>query len=195
MLLGSATALAASGALAAKGKETHRFRTGDLDIEMSVEFLDGYSSRGFSFRNRTAGRDFCLSASGEQGVDCLTNFKGSLAIAKYRVRSRAATNTALQLRELVRTIDHDVRLAERPPFERVIQLQRGVGSDLQAFGYEEIQGEPAVSESHGPWYLYRQDLFLEPRREPFLVVYWKHALSSIRILDIIPGDQTWVLKK
>jgi hypothetical protein len=48
---------------------------------------------------------------------------------------------------------------------------------------------------HGPWCLYRQDLFLEPERTPFLVVLWKHALSSIRLLDMIPGDQTWVVKK
>lgn len=100
-----------------------------------------------------------------------------------------------ELREYVRTIDHDASLAGRPPFERVIQLERGVASDLQAFGYETVQETKPSSEAHGPWYLFRQDLFLEPQRNPFLVVYWKHALNSIRILDIIPGDQTWVLKR
>jgi hypothetical protein len=26
-------------------------------------------------------------------------------------------------------------------------------------------------------------------------LYWKHALASIRVLDLIPGDQTWLDKK
>jgi len=74
-------------------------------------------------------------------------------------------------------------------------LKRGVGSDLQAFGYEPAPKDEASFDQHGPWYLYRQDLFLEPQRAPFLVVYWKHALASIRVLDLILGDQTWVEKK
>ena len=51
-----------------------------------------------------------------------------------------------------------------------------------------------MPEAHGPWYLFRQDLFLEPQTAPFLVMYWKHALSSIRVLDLIPGDKTWEVK-
>jgi hypothetical protein len=195
MLLGSAAAFGAPGALAAKAEEIHRFRTDDLDIEMAIRFSDGYASRGFWFRDRSGGRDFCLSARGEEGRNCLANFKGSLAIVEYRVRSRAKQHGLPELREYVRTIDHDASLNGRPPFERVIQLERGVASDVQAFGYETMEETKPISEVHGPWYLYRQDLFLEPQRTPFLVVYWKHALSSIRILDIIPGDQTWVLKK
>jgi hypothetical protein len=73
-------------------------------------------------------------------------------------------------------------------------LKNGVGSDLQAFGYEPAPKDEPFDQ-HGPWYLYRQDLFLEPQRAPFLVVYWKHALASIRVLNLIPGDQTWVEKK
>ena len=74
-------------------------------------------------------------------------------------------------------------------------LKKGVGSDLQAFGYEQAPKDESLFDQHGPCYLYRQDLFLEPQRAPFLVVYWKHALASIRVLDLILGDQTWVEKK
>ena len=99
------------------------------------------------------------------------------------------------MRQHVRTIDHDTRLPDRPPFERSILLKKGVGSDLQAFGYEAAPEAETFAYRHGPWYLYRQDLFLEPQRAPFLTVYWKHALASIRVLDLIPGDQTWLQKK
>lgn len=110
----------------------------------------------------------------------------------FRFRTAAAEPV---LREHVRTIDRDARLPERPPFDRSIVLRRGVGSDLQAFGYEAALEDEPLPGRQGPWYLYRQDLFLEPQRAPFLTVYWKHALASIRVLDLIPGDQTWLDKK
>jgi hypothetical protein len=66
---------------------------------------------------------------------------------------------------------------------------------LQAFGYEPAPEDGPLSDRHGPWYLYRQDLYLEPQRAPFLILYWKHTLTSIRALDLIPGDQTSVEKK
>jgi hypothetical protein len=95
----------------------------------------------------------------------------------------------------VRTIDHDARLPDRPPYGRSIVLKKGVGSDLQAFGYEAALKDEPLPGRHGPWYLFRQDLFLEPQRAPFVTLYWKHALASIRVLDLIPGDQTWLDKK
>jgi hypothetical protein len=162
---------------------------------MKIEFHDGYSSRGFWFDEQTSNRGYCLSAEGEQGRNCVTAFRGSLAIARYRVRPRSRSAAELVLREHVRTIDHDARLPGRPPFERAIALQKGVGSDLQAFGYEPAAKEKPLSERHGPWYLYRQDLYLGSHPAPFLTLYWKHALASIRMLDLIPGDKTWMEKK
>ena len=52
---------------------------------------------------------FCLSANGQQNSDCLANFSGSLAIARYHVRPRAKPRNFLALRERVRTIDQDSR--------------------------------------------------------------------------------------
>jgi hypothetical protein len=193
--LGGAAWLAVSSTAAASGQQTFRFRTAAAEIEMTIEFHDGYASRGFWFGERISGRDYCLSAGGEEGRNCMAGFRGSLAIARYRVRPRLHPPGEPAMRERVRTIDHDIRLPDRPPFERSITLKQGVGSDLQAFGYEAAPKDEPLSPRHGPWYLYRQDLFLEPQRAPFLTLYWKHALASIRVLDLIPGDQTWLAKK
>ena len=74
-------------------------------------------------------------------------------------------------------------------------MENGGGSDLQAFGYQAALKDETLPCRHAPWYLYRQDLFLAPQRAPFLTVYWKHTLASIRVLDLIPGEQTWLDKK
>ena len=195
LFLGGAAALAVQSAMAAKEKEVYRFRTADAEIEMAIEFHDGYASHGFWFGEQMSNRRYCLSADGEAGRNCLAAFRGSLAIARYRVRPQSRRSAELVLREYVRTINRDARLPDRPPFERSIALKEGVGSDLQAFGYEPAPEDEPVSGEHGPWYLHRQDLYLEPQRAPFLILYWKHALTSIRVLDLIPGDQTWVDKK
>jgi hypothetical protein len=194
LFLGGLAVLAARPSTAAK-KETHRFQTADAEIEIAIEFHDGYVSRGFWFSEQMSKRRYCMSAEGDEGRNCLSRFRGSLAIARYRLRPRARRPAELVLREYVRTIDRDARLPDRPPFERAIALEKGVGSDLQAFGYEPAPDDDRLSDRHGPWYLYRQDLYLEPQSAPFLILYWKHALTSIRVLDLIPGDQTWMDKK
>jgi hypothetical protein len=193
--LGGAAAFALISPVAAKGEEAYWFRTSNAEIEMTIEFHDGYASQGFWFGEQMSKREYCLSGAGEEGHNCIAGFRGSLAIAHYRVRPRTHAAAEPVLREHVRTIDHDARVPDRPPFDRSIALKKGVGSDLQAFGYEAAFEFESLSGGHGPWYLYRQDLFLEPQRSPFLTVYWKHALTSIRVLDLIPGDQTWLDKK
>src|SRR5215469_12435845 len=195
LFLGGAALASISPAAAKKDERAYRFGTADAEIEMTIEFQDGYASRGFWFGEQMSNRSYCLSAGGEEGRNCIAGFRGSLAIARYRVRPRSHSAGELVMREHVRTIDRDARLPERPPVDRSIVLKQGVGSDLQAFGYEAALKDEALFGRYGPWYLYRQDLFLEPQRAPFLTVYWKHALASIRVLDLIPGDQTWLDKK
>jgi len=193
--LGGTAAFAVISPAAAKDGKVLRFRTADAEIEMTIEFHDCYASRGFRFGDQMSNRSFCLSAGGEEGRNCLAGFRGSLAIARYRVRPRSNPSAEPVLREYVRTIDRDTRLPDRPPFDRSIVLKKGVGSDLQAFGYEAALKDKLLSGGHDPWYLFRQDLFLEPQRAPFLTVYWKHALASIRVLDLILGEQTWLDNK
>jgi len=179
-----------------KSENDHRFATAEWDVRMTIEFYDRYSSRGFWFGERQTDRHYCLSAKGEEDRACLANFSGSLAVVQYRIRPRSKLPRPPALREHVRTIDQDARLNARAPFDRTMDLQHGVASDIQAFGYE---ANPSVREpppdNNDPWCLLRQDLYFEGGSSPFLIVHWKHALSAIRILDIIPGDRTWPMDK
>lgn len=179
-----------------KNENVHRFATAEWDVRMTVEFYDRYSSRGFWFNERRANRHYCLSGKGEENRGCLANFSGSLAVVEYRIQPRSKLHRLPALREHVRTIDQDARLNARAPFDRTMELQQGVASDIQAFGYE---ANTPVSEpppdNNDPWCLLRQDLYFEGGSSPFLIVHWKHALSAIRILDIIPGDRTWPVGK
>jgi hypothetical protein len=184
-------------ALRPKNENVYRFATPDCDVLMAVEFYDYYSSDGFWFDERRTDRHYCFSANGEEGRDCLANFSGSLAIARYQVKPRSRASRLAALREHVRTIDQDDRRDVRAPFDRVIELRQGVASDIQAFGYEletsATREQPR--ELYGSWCLLRQDLYFDGHSSPFLVVHWKHALSAIRILDIIPGNQTQAVAK
>lgn len=176
-----------------KNETVYRFVTPKCDVLLTVEFYDRYASNGFWFEERRRSRQYCYSAAGEQNSNCLENFSGSLAVARYQVRPRHEKDTLTVLREHVRTIDQDHRLNVRAPFERLIKLQQGVASDIQAFGYETRPRAPfskLPDEHYGPWCLLRQDLYFDGQAAPFLIVHWKHALSAIRILDIIPGDET-----
>lgn len=185
-----------AGSARVKDETVYHFATRECDVRMSVEFYDQYSSKGFWFDERRTDRKFCLSADGEQGHNCLTNFAGSIAVAQYRIRARSHSPNLLVLRERVRTIDRDSRLDDRPPYERTLQLKGGSASDIQAFGYKSGtsgRGHAEAPQPHEPWCLFRQDLYLDGETAPFLVVHWKHTLSAIRILDVIPGDQTQII--
>lgn len=186
--------------LAARGRDhsetVYRFAAGTYDIVMSVEYFDAYSANGFWFTDRTSNRHFCLSESGQENHDCWRNFFGSIAIARYHVQSCCNRIRSLELREHVRTIDQDSRLRFRAPFDYSIQFERGIASDIQAFGYR-VDGsagsrEPAPG-PNGPWCYLRQDLYLDPNGSPFLVVHWKHTLPAIRLLDAIPVGKTRLL--
>lgn len=179
----------------ANAETVYRFDSANCDIRMSVEFFDDYSSDGFWFRERMANRRFCLSGAADENRSCLANFVGSVAIARYRVQPRGRMPAALALRENVRTIDQDARLVTRAPFERTIELQDGVASDIQAFGYQRDASSPSreVRAPERPWCVLRQDLYLVGQDAAFLVLHWKHTPQAIRLFDVIPGDLTRVI--
>lgn len=192
---GAVLGVSRASASPANDETVYRFTAGDCDVRMSVEFFDNYSSKGFWFKDETVQRRFCYSGIGEENHGCLPNFIGSIAIARYHVRSASGDATRLALRERVRTIDQGSRLADRAPFERTIELHDGVASDIQAFGYQANEAS-TLAESAAPdppWYFFRQDLYLPGADSVFLVIHWKHTLSSIRLLDVIPGVQTRVV--
>jgi hypothetical protein len=95
---------------------------------------------------------------------------------------------ATAFREVVKVLSQSEGLDERPPFIREQKLIQGVGSDIQAFGYD----ESAVAESERAalraesrarmWRIYRQELFLNGDSEPFGVVDWKHTLNRIDVV-------------
>jgi hypothetical protein len=100
------------------------------------------------------------------------------------------------LRERVKMIDHHERLPHRPLFEQTIPLKNRLGSDLQVFGYEaESAADKATRDRDDIWSLMRQDPYLNTEPSHFLVAHWKHTLSGIRLLDLIPGSGTSILPR
>src|SRR6266480_3887971 len=85
--LGGAAAFASISPAAAKDERAYRLRTADAEIEMTIELHGGYASRGFWFGEQMSNRSYCLSAGGDEGRNCIAGFRGSLAIARYRVRT------------------------------------------------------------------------------------------------------------
>jgi hypothetical protein len=192
---------ALGGSLAAAPRSepetVYHFAAGSCDLRLSVEFFDNYSSNGFWFKDQTANRRFCIAINGDENHDCLPGFIGSLAIARYHLQPRGKSFEAFSLTEHVRTIDEDNRVTRRPPFERTIEFRDGIASDIQAFGYDTAAAQAARQPGmpKNPWCLLRQDLYLEEKDSPALVIHWKHSLSAIRLLDVIPGDQTQVISE
>ena len=114
---------------------------------------------------------------------------GALAVATYRFQPRRKNvPKPATLREVVKGLAHSEGLDERPPYIREQSLVRGVGSDIQAFGYDEAAvAEPeraALRVSCATtWRVYRQELFLNRDSEPFGVVEWKHTLNRIEVVQ------------
>lgn len=160
-------------------------------IRLTVEFHDRFTGRDGWLRNQLTGEHFCLAPNGEQDRDCKESFAGSLALVRYEIRPRANRPKIATLREQVRTIDQDERLDPRPPFHRTVPLHGGIASDVQAFGYRD--GVLSVPQAM-PWYYLRQDLYLDASDAPFLTMHWKHALTAIRLLDLIPANGTSITK-
>jgi hypothetical protein len=178
-----------------KSETVYRLLTPECAVDMSVHFFARTSSDSIRFRDTLTNRSFCLSRDGEEQPSCTQRFSGSMAIARYHLRSRLPSRAPVTLRERVRTIDHDATMSPRAPFERVLAAERNVISDIQAFGYDPNDPtRPRPEAAPIPvWCLLRQDLYLNDEPNPFLVVHWKHTLDSISLVDVIPGERTELL--
>src|SRR5260370_20610859 len=175
-----------------RSEPVYRFLTPECEVRMSVQYFANASPNSFRFRERLRNRDFCLSAKGEEDGTCLERFAGAIAIARYDFRSRLHSQVPLNLRERVLTIDHDSRMSPRPPFEKVLAVEREVASDIQAFGYNRDDPQQAGVEAKpfSLWCLLRQDLFLNGQAKAFLTAHWKRTANFISLVDVIPGDGT-----
>jgi hypothetical protein len=167
----------------------YRFATSECEVQLSVEYFGRSEVNSLRFRDFLTRNRFCLSAKGTEDAGCMQQFAGSLAIAHYRFRFRNHAKVSLSLRERVLTIDHDSHLDPRPPFEKLLPVESGAASDIQAFGYD-----PSSPPAPLPlWCLLRQDLYLNNQSSAFLVTHWKHTFDAIRLLDVIPGEGTELL--
>jgi hypothetical protein len=185
-----APTLGAMGKAKDVSENVHRFSTPECDVRMSVEYFGKFLSKDFGFRDRLTNRGFCLSANGETDRNCLSQFSGSIAIAHYHFDSHSHSPVPMKMRERVLTIDQDIRMSTRPPFEGVLAVQQKVVSDIQAFGYKQNDPQATSPDDKSLWCLLRQDLYLNDQPAPFLIVHWKHTFDAINLVDVIPGDQT-----
>jgi hypothetical protein len=76
------------------------------------------------------------------------------------------------------------------------KLIEGIGSDIQAFGYEEASLKQADRirirrQAQAAWWrLCRQELYVDEEVKPFAIVEWKHTLNRISIVQIYaPPDR------
>jgi hypothetical protein len=179
-----------------RSEPSYHFLTPDCEVRMSVQFLANASTEGFRFRDTLTNRAFCLSANGEENRGCLQRFVGAMAIARYVFRPRRHSPAPLNLRERVQTIDNDSHMNPRAPFERVLTAEKEMVSDIQAFGYNPDDPQQASFSTRplAAWRLLRQDLYLNGQPAAFLIVHWKHTLDFISLVDVIPGDDTELIR-
>ncbi|MGD0776206.1 MAG: hypothetical protein ABSC05_25600 [Candidatus Solibacter sp.] len=166
------------------------FSTPKYAVRMDVSFPPPYEGKRLSvYRSVAPGMEDCLSVEiGAPG--CIENFVGALAAVKFMVtRARDHKSPTASIREVVTVVDQSPGLPERPPFTTTVKLVSGLGSDLQVFGYDESPlplakraAERAAAKA--AWRRYRQELFIDPDRQPFAVVWWRHTITGIRILRV-----------
>lgn len=157
---------------------------------MRVSFPAHYEGKRLSvYHAADPVREDCLSAAtGASG--CIDSFVGALAVVRFAVtQADNGKPAAAWIREMVTVVEQSPGLPSRPPFGMKIKLTDGIGSDLQAFGYDEnplpAAGRAAEREvAKAFWRRYRQELYLDKDRQPFAVVEWLHTITRIRILSV-----------
>ncbi len=166
----------------------YRCDTVDYRIEMTVRFFPPYLGRRLAFYSDTEpGKERCYSGNGDSR-SCVEQFVGAMAMVTYRFQPRLRNvPQPATFREVVKVLAQAPGLADRAPYLLEQPLVRGVGTDIQAFGYDESevaeQSRAALrSEWRGLWRVYRQELFVNGDSEPFAVVEWKHTLERIQVV-------------
>jgi hypothetical protein len=166
--LAALSPLHAQNTQAEEREAVYRLDTADYRIEMNVRFFPPYLGGRLSFYNSASpGRELCYSGNGDSSA-CVERFVGAVAAITYRVQPRRKSLlAAASFRDVVKVLSQSDGLDERPPYIREQPLARGVGSDIQTFGYDESAvAQPARvalrAESRARmWRVYRQELFLD----------------------------------
>jgi len=166
------------------------FSTAKYDVRMRVRFPAPYQGKRLSvYHSADPASGDCLSTwTGVSG--CIDGFVGALAVVTFAVtRADSGKPAAASIREAVTVVEQSPDMAVRPPFNMTIKLVGGIGSDLQAFGYDEspvpeVKRAAEREAAKAPWRRYRQELYLDKDRQPFAVVEWLHTTTRIRILRV-----------
>lgn len=174
----------------------YSFATKDYSIEMAITFYEPYLGRPLTFSSGTdPGKELCFSADGGTGR-CVEHFVGAVAVVRYSVRvANGETPRVASIREYVTVSAQSSGLPQRAPFSIKQKLVNGIGSDIQAFGYDEAPLK-RVSRTRTRkqaqamlWRLCRQKLYVNEETKPFAIVEWKHTLNRISIVQIYaPSD-------
>jgi hypothetical protein len=170
---------------------TYGFATKEYVVRLRISFLDPYVGVPLVFYDTVEPtRRICPPIDGATPGACIDRFLGAVAIVKYSVKlANGGTPGVATIRECVTVTAQSPGLAERAPFSMTLTLVEGVGSDIQAFGYDDGRLKEADrarvrKQTKTTWRLYRQELYLNWEKKPFAIVEWLHTLDRISIDQI-----------
>ena len=166
------------------------FDHGEYSLFLQVTYLAPFVGEPLRFIHPSNQTDAsCYTETGAPGK-CVDRFVGSAAIVHIEVKHRHTGRlVSVELRERVSVLSQHAVLSVRPPFERSIRLIKGLGSDIQAFGYDEaLVSEDERAElrekSADIWRICRQELYLASEATPTAVIDWERTPSHISILRV-----------
>ena len=170
----------------------YAFSTRDHSIEMKIAFLHPYLGQRLSFSSSVdSEKELCFSTSEGMTGPCIERFVGAVAVVRYSVKlANGGKPDLASIRERVTVSAQSAGLPPRPPFSMTQKLVKGIGSDLQVFGYDEgpLKKSDRIRTRKQAqtmwWRLCRQELYIDGEATPFAILEWKHTLTRISIVDI-----------
>lgn len=168
------------------------FATKEYSIEMTITFFDPYVGQRLAFSSSVdSGKELCFSTGDGRTGPCIERFVGAIAVVRYSVKLAHGGKPHLaSITERVTVSAQSSGLPLRPPFSMTQKLVEGIGSDLQAFGYDEgpLKKSDRLSTRKQAetmwWRLCRQELYIGGEAKPFAIVEWKHTLTRISIVQV-----------
>src|SRR5690348_199179 len=117
----------------------YNFVAGDYLVELKISFLKPYIGQRLSFSSGIDTRkELCFSSGDGQTGPCIERFVGAAAVVQYSVRlANGRTPKLASIREHVTVPAQSPELPQRAPLSMTQKLIKGIGSDLQVFGYDE----------------------------------------------------------
>jgi len=118
---------------------TYGFATRDYSIQMRITFLDPYLGRRLAFSGDFDPKQELWYPTGYGRAEpSIERFVGAVAVVRYSVKlANGGRPEAVAIRERVTITAQSWGLPERAPFSMTQKFINGIGSDIQAFGYDE----------------------------------------------------------